>query len=73
MSTVIKPINSVSMNVANYFGTVLSYSVIAIPIFRGDYDSLEDADLSSFISKVNLLYLFVFSRSFECLMYLYGM
>lgn len=56
---------SVGINTFDYLGGVLSYIVIAIPIFTGIYDSLTPGELSALISKVRMFYflwvfLFVF-------------
>jgi ATP-binding cassette subfamily D (ALD) protein 4 len=39
----------------SYFGSILSYIIIAIPIFLGHYDGTPAADLSAIISKVYFL------------------
>ena len=36
----------------SYFGSILSYVIIAIPIFFGLYDGMPASDLSAIISKV---------------------
>lgn len=38
----------------DYLGSILSYIVIAIPIFSGVYGDLSPAELSSLVSKVSL-------------------
>ena len=43
---------STAVNTFDYLGSILSYLVIAIPIFNGDYDDLKPEELSSLISKV---------------------
>lgn len=42
---------NLSVNLFDYLGSVLSYFIIAIPIFAGSYDSLTSVQLSSLISK----------------------
>ena len=44
---------AVSINVADYLGSILSYIAIAFPIFFGHYDNLTPTDLSSLISRVS--------------------
>ena len=51
-----------AVNIFDYFGSILSYLVIAVPILRGDYDNLNPADLSSLISK----------NSFVCMYLIYN-
>lgn len=46
---------SVGINTFDYLGGVLSYIIIAIPIFTGIYDSLTPGELSALISKVRTL------------------
>lgn len=46
---------TVSVNIADYLGSILSYIILAIPIFAGNYDDLTPSQLSSLISKVLLL------------------
>lgn len=38
----------------DYLGSILSYIVIAIPIFSGVYGDLSPTELSSLVSKVSL-------------------
>lgn len=45
----------VSVNLFDYLGSVLSYILLAFPIFHGDYDSKSPADFSSLISAVSNL------------------
>ncbi|XP_048340856.1 lysosomal cobalamin transporter ABCD4 isoform X3 [Sphaerodactylus townsendi] len=42
---------SVGINTFDYLGSILSYVVIAIPIFGGVYGDLDPAELSSLVSK----------------------
>lgn len=44
---------SVGVNTFDYLGSILSYIVIAIPIFAGDYDGLTPGELSALVSKVS--------------------
>lgn len=37
----------------SYFGSILSYVIIAIPIFMGDYDHLPPGDIAVVISKAS--------------------
>ena len=46
----------VSINMADYIGSILSYLVIAVPIFLGAYNHLSPTDLSALISKVTAIY-----------------
>ncbi|TRY90219.1 hypothetical protein DNTS_005825 [Danionella cerebrum] len=41
----------IGVNTFDYLGSILSYVVIAIPIFAGDYNSLNPGELSALISK----------------------
>ncbi|XP_064420956.1 ATP-binding cassette sub-family D member 4 isoform X2 [Latimeria chalumnae] len=41
----------IGINTFDYLGSILSYIVIAIPIFSGIYDSLTPAELSALVSK----------------------
>uniref|UniRef100_A0A672L9B4 ABC transporter domain-containing protein n=1 Tax=Sinocyclocheilus grahami TaxID=75366 RepID=A0A672L9B4_SINGR len=41
----------VGVNTFDYLGSILSYIVIAIPIFAGDYDGLTPGELSALVSK----------------------
>ncbi len=38
---------------ADYIGSILSYIIVAIPIFSGVYDDESESDLSSIISAVS--------------------
>ena len=42
----------VSIGVADYLGSILSYVILAIPVFGGVYEHLSPADLSALISRV---------------------
>jgi len=42
----------VSIGVADYLGSILSYVILAIPVFGGVYEQLSPADLSALISRV---------------------
>ena len=44
---------NLSVNLFDYFGAILSYVVIAIPIFGGVYDDLDGSELSVVISQVS--------------------
>ncbi|KAF9344186.1 hypothetical protein BGX26_004674 [Mortierella sp. AD094] len=53
----------------SYFGSILSYVIIAIPIFWGVYDGLPPSDISAVISKVSFvsMYLtYLFSKVIQC-------
>lgn len=41
-----------SVNIFDYVGGILSYLIIAIPIFGGEYDDLAPEELSALISRV---------------------
>ncbi|XP_014665221.1 PREDICTED: ATP-binding cassette sub-family D member 4-like isoform X2 [Priapulus caudatus] len=54
-----------SINFIDYIGSILSYVVLAIPIFAGVYDDLNSADLSALISQtafVCIYLIFSFTR-----------
>lgn len=40
-------------NLFSYLGSILSYAIVAIPLFSGQYDDLSDAELSQKISEVS--------------------
>ncbi|XP_013772980.1 ATP-binding cassette sub-family D member 4-like [Limulus polyphemus] len=42
---------SLSVNLFNYLGSIISFMVLAVPLFAGKYDSLSGPDLSALISK----------------------
>ena len=46
---------SVAVNFADYFGSVLSYIIVAIPIFAGDYDDKTASEIAQIISAVSRL------------------
>ena len=48
---------AVSISIADYFGSILSYVILAIPVFGGVYDDLSPADLSALISRVSACFL----------------
>ncbi|KAG0208103.1 hypothetical protein BGX28_000859 [Mortierella sp. GBA30] len=53
----------------SYFGSILSYVIIGIPIFMGVYDDLPAPDISAVISKISFvsMYLtFQFSKVIQC-------
>jgi len=41
----------------NYLGSILSYLMLAVPIFSGTYDDLSAAELSALISQVSFKFL----------------
>uniref|UniRef100_A0A673M1K8 ATP-binding cassette sub-family D member 4-like n=1 Tax=Sinocyclocheilus rhinocerous TaxID=307959 RepID=A0A673M1K8_9TELE len=41
----------IGVNTFDYLGSILSYILIAIPIFAGDYDGLTPGELSALVSK----------------------
>lgn len=43
---------AVGINTFDYLGSILSYVVIAIPIFSGVYGDLSPTELSTLVSKV---------------------
>lgn len=43
----------VGINTFDYLGSILSYVVIAIPIFSGVYSDLSPTELSALVSKVS--------------------
>lgn len=45
---------SVSIFVADYLGSILSYIILAVPIFTGQYDDLSAAELAQLISAVSV-------------------
>ncbi|KAF9999798.1 ATP-binding cassette sub- D member 4 [Entomortierella chlamydospora] len=53
----------------SYFGSILSYVIVAVPIFWGVYDGLPPSDISAVISKVSFvsMYLtFQFTKIIQC-------
>lgn len=50
---------SVGVNTFDYLGSILSYIVIAIPIFAGEYDGLTPGELSALVSKVSWFKLYL--------------
>ncbi|XP_069772186.1 lysosomal cobalamin transporter ABCD4 isoform X3 [Narcine bancroftii] len=55
----------IGVNIFNYLGSIVSYLIIAIPIFTGRYDTLAPADLIELISKnafVSIYLINCFSR-----------
>lgn len=47
--------STVGVNTFDYLGSILSYVVIAIPIFSGVYGDLSPTELSTLVSKVKIL------------------
>lgn len=45
---------TVGVNTFDYLGSILSYVVIAIPIFSGIYGDLSPTELSTLVSKVRI-------------------
>ena len=43
---------SVAISMADYVGSILSYIIVAIPIFSGIYEDTSSSDLSAVISAV---------------------
>jgi len=57
----------VSIGVADYLGSILSYVILAIPVFAGVYEQLSPADLSALISQVITPEILCYeSCAFEC-------
>jgi ATP-binding cassette subfamily D (ALD) protein 4 len=50
---------AVSIQMADYLGSILSYVILAIPIFSGIYDDLTPSELSALISEVSNQYVFM--------------
>ncbi|KAF9428685.1 hypothetical protein BGZ94_001476 [Podila epigama] len=53
----------------SYFGSILSYVIIAIPIFMGKYDDVDPSQLSAIISKnsfVSMYLTYQFSKIIKC-------
>ncbi|KAF9362318.1 ATP-binding cassette sub- D member 4 [Mortierella sp. NVP85] len=53
----------------SYFGSILSYVIIAIPIFMGSYDHLPSPDVAAVISQnafVSMYLTFQFSKIIDC-------
>ncbi|XP_077989164.1 lysosomal cobalamin transporter ABCD4-like [Glandiceps talaboti] len=48
-----------SVNMFNYVGSILSYLIISIPIFMGIYDHLSPTELSSLISAVSFVSMYL--------------
>jgi ATP-binding cassette subfamily D (ALD) protein 4 len=43
---------NICINLYDYLGSILSYLILAVPIFSGAYDSLGPTDLTVIISQV---------------------
>ncbi|RKP13864.1 ABC transporter transmembrane region 2-domain-containing protein [Piptocephalis cylindrospora] len=54
-------VNLVSQSV-NYFGSILSYLIVALPIFTGKYDDLGPGDLASMVSKNSFVTMYLIFR-----------
>ncbi|XP_033125750.1 ATP-binding cassette sub-family D member 4-like [Anneissia japonica] len=52
----------VSVNVCDYIGSIVSYIIIAIPVFSGDYSGMTPQDISSLVS----------ANSFICMYLIYS-
>lgn len=52
---------NISINLFDYFGSILSYLLLGIPIFTGVYNDLNPGDLSSVISQVTNVILLLLS------------
>ncbi|KAG0044219.1 ATP-binding cassette sub- D member 4, partial [Gryganskiella cystojenkinii] len=53
----------------SYFGSILSYVIIAIPIFWGVYDHLPPSEISAVISKMSFVSMYLtyqFSKIIQC-------
>ena len=48
-----------SVNLFNYLGAILSYIVIAVPIFGGVYDSLDSGELAQVISETGFVCMYL--------------
>ncbi|KAG0373081.1 ATP-binding cassette sub- D member 4 [Mortierella sp. AD032] len=62
------PLNFLQKTVS-YFGSIMSYVIVAIPIFLGKYDDLSPSEISAVISKISFvsMYLtFLFSQIIKC-------
>ncbi|KAK5827188.1 ABC transporter transmembrane region 2-domain-containing protein [Linnemannia elongata] len=62
------PLNFLQQSVS-YFGSILSYVIIAIPIFLGRYDGMPASDLSAIISKTSFVSMYLtyqFSQIIKC-------
>ena len=46
---------NISINLYDYLGSIVSYFIIAVPVFAGTYDHLSPSDLSALISKVQCI------------------
>lgn len=51
----------ISVNLFNYFGSIISFLVLSVPIFTGMYDHLSSADLSALISKNTFVTMYLIS------------
>ncbi|KAI9230941.1 MAG: ABC transporter transmembrane region 2-domain-containing protein, partial [Piptocephalis tieghemiana] len=54
-------VNLISQS-TNYFGSILSYLIVALPIFTGKYDDLGPADLASVVSKNSFITMYLIFR-----------
>ncbi|KAG0277296.1 ATP-binding cassette sub- D member 4 [Linnemannia exigua] len=62
------PLNFMQKTVS-YFGSIMSYVIVAVPIFLGKYDGLPPSEISAVISKISFvsMYLtFQFSQIIKC-------
>ncbi|XP_069118173.1 lysosomal cobalamin transporter ABCD4-like isoform X2 [Argopecten irradians] len=52
---------NISINLSDYLGSILSYLLLALPVFNGSYDDLSAADLSSLISQNAFVIIYLIS------------
>lgn len=48
-----------SVNIFDYLGGILSYILLAFPIFNGDFDSVSPSDFSSLISANSFIFMYL--------------
>ncbi|XP_076097450.1 lysosomal cobalamin transporter ABCD4-like isoform X1 [Mytilus galloprovincialis] len=50
------------INLSNYFGSILSYLLLAIPIFGGSFDSMSSVELSAKISSTSFVIMYLINN-----------
>ncbi|XP_021346591.1 ATP-binding cassette sub-family D member 4-like isoform X1 [Mizuhopecten yessoensis] len=50
---------NMSINLSDYLGSILSYLLLALPIFKGSYDNLSASDLAALISQNSFVIIYL--------------